>query len=399
MADLIATNEAEVKTGPFGTQLKASDYVHHGTPVINVRNIGFGKTRDDKLEYIDDTTVHRLSTHILRTGDIVFGRKGAVERHALISPREDGWFQGSDCLRLRLASKRVLPTFLSYYLLTHEHKEWMIQQCSHGATMASLNQDIVGRIVFPAPDIHTQRRIASILSAYDDLIENNTRRMAILEEMARRIYEEWFVRFRFPGHEKVRMIESELGPVPEGWRQAALGSVADIQWGDTSKTKSSYSEIGFDAYSASGLDGQMSTFDYERTGIVLSAIGARCGLTWFARGKWSCIKNTIRFWSLDRQVVSDEFLYLATRDMAYWPRRGAAQPFISLGDAKKCSIILPGNELMSRFGELSQPAMELVSVLSKMNRTLRSARDLLLPKLVSGELDVSNLPEPEAAVA
>jgi type I restriction enzyme S subunit len=274
-----------------------------------------------------------------------------------------------------------------------------IKSMGSGATVEHMRVPDCEKLTLRLPSLPTQRRIASILSAYDDLIENNTRRMAILEEMARRIYEEWFVRFRFPGHENVRMVESELGALPEGWRHAALGSVADIQWGDTSKTKSSYSESGFDAYSASGLDGKMQTFDYERTGIVLSAIGARCGLTWFARGKWSCIKNTIRYWSLDQQVISDEFLYLATRDMAYWPRRGAAQPFISLGDAKKCSIVVSGDRLMSRFRDLSQPAMELVSVLSKMNRTLLSARDFLLPKLISGELDVSSLPKPEAAVA
>jgi type I restriction enzyme S subunit len=209
VGDLVDSGEAEVKTGPFGTQLRASDYVEHGTPVINVRNIGFGSVREEKLEYIASETVLRLSSHLLRPGDIVFGRKGAVERHAFIREGESGWFQGSDCLRLRLLTEDVaLARFLSYAFLTEEHKSWMMQQCSHGATMASLNQDIIRRIPLRLPPVPVQHRIASILSAYDHLIENNTRRIAILEEMARRLYEEWSSGFGFRGMRSRARVES-----------------------------------------------------------------------------------------------------------------------------------------------------------------------------------------------
>src|SRR5262245_62729385 len=91
--EFVDRGEAELKTGPFGTQLHASDYVEEGTPVINVRNIGFGSVVPEKLEYISDETVGRLSSHLLRADDIVFGRKGAVERHAFISQSQDRWFQ------------------------------------------------------------------------------------------------------------------------------------------------------------------------------------------------------------------------------------------------------------------------------------------------------------------
>src|SRR5438270_11639084 len=99
--DLLAKGEAELKTGPFGTQLHASDYVEKGIPLINVRNIGLGNITEEKLEFISEETVQRLQSHLLRQDDIVFGRKGAVERHAFIQPKHVGWFQGSDCLRLR----------------------------------------------------------------------------------------------------------------------------------------------------------------------------------------------------------------------------------------------------------------------------------------------------------
>jgi type I restriction enzyme, S subunit len=120
--EYVNRSEAELKTGPFGTQLHASDYVENGTPVINVRNIGFGAVIPENLEYIADETVGRLSSHLLKTGDIVFGRKGAVERHAFIAPNQDSWFQGSDCLRLRVSSPELVPRFLSYCFLTDEHE-------------------------------------------------------------------------------------------------------------------------------------------------------------------------------------------------------------------------------------------------------------------------------------
>jgi type I restriction enzyme S subunit len=175
--ELVLTGEAELTTGPFGTQLKAAEYVETGIPVINVRNVGFGEVRTEDLEFVSEQTATRLNRHRLKAGDIVFGRKGAVERHAFVTKHQIGWIQGSDCLRLRLNSPRFEPRFVSYYLLTEYHQQWMKNHCSGGATMASLNQDILGRIALPALDLSIQRKIAAFLSAYDDLIENSDRRI------------------------------------------------------------------------------------------------------------------------------------------------------------------------------------------------------------------------------
>src|SRR5438105_2906123 len=123
--DFVDRGEAELKTGPFGTQLHASDYIENGTPVINVRNIGYGSILSDKLEFISEQTVARLREHLLQPGDIVFGRKGAVERHALVRDQQRDWFQGSDCLRLRLSSPGLSSRFISYSFLTDSHKQWM----------------------------------------------------------------------------------------------------------------------------------------------------------------------------------------------------------------------------------------------------------------------------------
>ena len=146
IAALVERDEVDLQTGPFGTQLKASDYSESGAPVINVRNIGFGELRPEKLEFVPEEVVERLQQHVLRAGDIVFGRKGAVDRHLLIRSTQEGWIQGSDCIRMRSCSSRISTLLMSLAFRESPHKQWMITQCSNKATMASLNQEVLGRI-------------------------------------------------------------------------------------------------------------------------------------------------------------------------------------------------------------------------------------------------------------
>lgn len=145
---------------------------------------------------------------------------------------------------------------------------------------------------------------------------------------------------------------------------ALLGDVADVQWGDTSVTKASYVNDGHPAYSASGPDGYLPYADFDRKGIVLSAIGARCGKTWFAEGKWSCIKNTIRLWS-KTDALLDEYLYWATSSPAKWPKRGAAQPFITLSGARRIPIKIPPLPEQRR----------LIDVISRADSIVRTRRE------------------------
>ena len=171
--DFLDKSEIEIKTGPFGTQLKAAEYQSSGTPVLNVKNLGFSTINAEKLDKVGAETVERLKAHLLKAGDIVFGRKGAVERHAFISVNEEGWMQGSDCIRLRVKTDMINPRFLSYYFLTKEHRAFMISMCSHGTTMASLNQKILEMIEVPLPDRSVQDGIVSLLGILDNKIELN----------------------------------------------------------------------------------------------------------------------------------------------------------------------------------------------------------------------------------
>lgn len=157
IGEFVSAGSAKIQTGPFGTQLKASDYVEEGTPVINVRNIGYADLRQEKLEYVGPEMTERLSAHLLQENDIVFGRKGAVDRHLLVTSEYSGWMQGSDCIRLRIESPEVLPRYVSYAFLRSEHQQWMLIQSGSKATMASLNQEIIHRISLKLPSLVVQK--------------------------------------------------------------------------------------------------------------------------------------------------------------------------------------------------------------------------------------------------
>ncbi len=310
---------------------------------------------------------------------VVTGRSGALGNVFYID--EDYWphnttlyvsdFHGND------------PKFVYYFL-----KRFNFSNFNSGTGVPTLNRNFVhqAEIAFPE-DVSDQKRIADILSAFDDKIKLNNKISVVLEQMAQAIFKEWFVKFKFPGHKKIKMVDSELGKIPAEWRVEKLGDVADVQWGDTSVTKSSYVREGYITYSASGQDGFRTKYDFDRVGIVLSAIGANCGITWLARNKWSVIKNTIRFWSIDDKV-STEYLYLATRGQTTWPQRGSAQPFIALDDARKRKILIPAENILKQFNDFITVVYSKIDIMRLENQRLAAMRDLLLPKLMNGAIRV-----------
>ena len=150
-----------------------------------------------------------------------------------------------------------------------------------------------------------------------------------------------------------------------------LGDIADLNWGDTKTTKKSYTSVGFPAYSAAGQDGLLPYHDFDRTGVVLSAIGAKCGRTWLVKGKWSCIKNTIRFWSISSDADT-EYLYWLTRDPDFWPKRGSAQAFISQGDARAIRIALPGIDEQRAIAHILGTLDDKIELNRRMNETLEA---------------------------
>lgn len=397
MGELLDKGEASLQTGPFGTQFKASEYVESGIPVINVKNIGYGNLRKENLDFIEEKTAYRLRVHELKAGDLVFGRKGAADRHALIGPDSEGWVQGSDCMRLRLLTKRVSSRFLSYYFCTSGHKYWMEALCSFGATMSTLNQGIVRRISLRLPPLETQQKIAAILSAYDELIDVNTRRIALLERLAEELYREWFVRFRFPGHQNAAFLKG----VPVGWEVKRFSDVADFTMGQSPPSES-YNEIGDGLPFHQGVGTYGSRFPRTITycngkgrkanrGDILFSVRAPVGRLNIADREMIIGRGLS---SMRHKEGHNSYLfYLLKAVFADEDIIGNGSIFASVGkdELSRFQVLQPDAPLVERFQSIASSIDQQIETLNHANAALSKTRDLLLPRLISGKLSVDSL--------
>ncbi|MGB8217921.1 MAG: restriction endonuclease subunit S [Candidatus Methanoperedens sp.] len=269
--------------------------------------------------------------------------------------------------------------------------------------------------VFPLP---AQRKIASILSAYDDLIENNTQRIKILEEIAQALYREWFVKFRFPGHEKVRIIESELGMVPEGWEVKKLGDVATIHRGKSYRSIDLVDEGGIPFLNLKCIErgggfrydgvkrfqGEYKKTQTAKTGDIVVAV---TDMTQERRlvahaARVHVIDNDFAVMSMDlvkvepNTDVAKDFLHglLRFSDFSQEVRQhanGVNVLHLNPSQIQEFKFVLPSTDLRNYYAELCANAYQECDVLHAKNANLRRTRDLLLPKLISGEVDVENI--------
>lgn len=403
--------DGTIRTGPFGSQLHQEDYCNEGTPVVMPVNLVDGKVSIDDIARIGDDDLARLSQHQLFPGDIVYARRGDIGRRALITEREKGWLCGTGCLRISLGNSVIDPRFLYYYLAQPTLVQWIHNQAV-GATMPNLNTSIIRSIPIRYPPLSIQRKIAAILSAYDDLIENNTRRIAILEEMAQLIYREWFVHFRFPGHEDVEMVESELGLVPEGWEVVPVGKAVETVGGGTPRTKrDEYWENGDIVwYTPSDLTAADTMFMLDssrhinelglnnssakmfpaysmmmtsRATLGVTAINATPACT--NQGFITCVPN-------ERLSVYQLYFWVAENlEKIINLAGGATYKEIRKTTFREMPILVPDEETTAKFVKVVEPIGQQIENLQRKNANLRETRDLLLPRLVSGELDVSGM--------
>ena len=235
---------ASIQTGPFGTVLKAAEYSAMGVPVVSVGEIRYGHIEiHDRTPRVDDATKRRLPQFVLEEGDIVFGRKGGIDRNALVGSNESGWFLGSDGIRLRL-SPAVNSTFVSYQFRSPAVGKWLLGN-SAGSIMPSLNEDVLRRLPLWLPELSDQRKIAAVLSALDAKIDINRRINAELEALAKTIYDYWFVQFDFPDSHgrpykasggKMVWNETLRQDIPAEWEAGSLDDLGQIVGGSTPST-------------------------------------------------------------------------------------------------------------------------------------------------------------------
>jgi type I restriction enzyme S subunit len=240
------------------------------------------------------------------------------------------------------------------------------------------------------PPLPIQRRIAGILSAYDDLIENSQRRIKILEEMARRLYREWFVHFRFPGHEGCRLVESSLGEIPEGWEVGRLDEVLVLQRG-FDLPKSDRVDGSVPIYAATGVTGFHDTAKVGPPGVVTGRSGSIGEVLYVQEDFWPL--NTA-LWVKDFPRSEPLYAYylLSSLDLKQF-NSGAAVPTLNRNDIHGIQVLIPSQDLQQHFQYVAGSLLSQVRAHSLQINNLHRVRDLLLPRLLSGQIDVDSIPE------
>ena len=275
------------------------------------------------------------------------------------------------------------PRYVSYLLLT---LNFAVQNVA--AAVPGVNRNFLHQLSVRVPPLPTQRKIAAVLSAYDDLIENNTRRIAILEEMAQTLYHEWFVRFRFPGHEQVAMVDSELGPIPEGWEVGRLDDALLLQRGfDLPRKKRREGKVP--VYAATRVVGTHNEAKVKAPGVVTGRSGS-LGTVMYVEDDFWPLNTTL--WVREFRQVTPLYAYYLLSDMHLENyNSGAAVPTLNRNDIHGLPVVLPPAGILKEFDDYTLPLLAMRTVLRERNDVLRRTRDLLLPRLISSEVDVSDL--------
>ena len=258
------------------------------------------------------------------------------------------------------------------------------KQISQGTAQDNLSWQKLSTIEFPAPPIETQHRIANILSAYDDLIENNRKQIKLLEEAAQRLYKEWFVNLRFPGYEHIKITDG----VPEGWEEDCLSKIAEFKRGKTI-TKAQI-EPGTVPVVAGGLEPAYyhNVANTKAPVITVSGSGANAGFTRmyhtdvFASDCSFIDKSTCAFLPFVYCFLANHKAKLDSL------QKGSAQPHVYAKDINALHICVPNEDFLHRFCDFAEPLFSKIGLLEKQNKDLTEVRDRLLPKLMSGEVEV-----------
>lgn len=406
LGDICRKGKGRIQTGPFGSQLHASDYSSDGTPVVMPADIADGKIAVTRIARVPDSHVERLKRHKLAKGDIVYGRRGDIGRQALVRDENVGWLCGTGCLKVSLGNGPLTYEFLHRYLSTAAVISWIEGQAV-GATMPNLNTGILERVpVFYPEDKVTQKKIAAILSAYDELVENNQRRIALLEKMAEEIYREWFVRLRFPGHEKVKKVKG----IPDGWEINRVDSIGKVVTGKTPstsnpryfggpylfvKTPDMHGNIFIfeteEVLSQDGLDSQTSQ-TIPAGSICVSCIGTG-GIVSITTSP--CQTNQQINSVVLRNQSDLEWAFFTLRNLRetvqMFGSTGTTMTNLSKGKFSSLKILRPDKSTVLNYHALVNPMFTQMQSLLQQTSLLIRSRDLLLPRLISGKLSVENL--------
>lgn len=380
----------------------------NGIPSIRTPNIGKGRLILENVNRVDEKTYQLWTKRgIPEYRDLILAREAPVGNVAIVTKNLKVCL-GQRTVLIKPKHNLVCSEFLNYLLNSHALNEHLIS-LSNGATVGHLNVTEIRNLKLPnLPPLPIQKKIAAILSAYDDLIEKNNRRISILEKMAEELYKEWFVRLRFPGHEKTKIKNG----IPEGWEVKAVEEAFEYTGGGTPSTsiKAYWEEGNINWYSPTDITANNSYFIFESKGKItelglkessaklfpaysimltsratIGELGINVTPSCTNQGFITCVPNEklplyyLFYWlKLNKEL----FIQLAN---------GATFLEITKGKFKKIPIIIPNSYIMNKYNIVQEPFFSQIQNLQSAISNLTSTRDRLLSRLLSGKIDVENL--------
>ena len=366
-----------------GHAFRSEHWQKTGVPVIKIKNICGDNTVDvtDTDCVPEELVTERLSKFVLRDSDILIAMTGATAGKV-------GKLRTDRPMLLNQRVARIEPVEADrdfvWFVLSSKEYESRFFRLADGAAQPNMSGSQIEGVELFLPPLPIQRKIASILSAYDDLIENNTLRIKILEEMAQTIYREWFIHFRFPGYEKLKMVDSPLGKIPEGWVVKKLGDVIELAYGRALKAENRVDGLVV-VYGSGGVVGYHNEGLVKGPGVIVGRKG-----------------NVGRvYWSDDDFFPIDTVFYVQTEiSLAYafynlrsqnFINNDAAVPGLNRNQAYLLPFLLPNSGVLTQFQDVVSCLFAQINNLRNESANLRRTRDLLLPGLISGELDVESI--------
>jgi type I restriction enzyme S subunit len=321
---------------------------------------------------------------ILSKGDIIIAMTeqdaGLLGSSALI-PENDRFLHNQRLGLIDKIDEELFNKNFLYYLFNTYSIRGQISGSASGTKVRHTSPDKIYRVKIKIPDVTTQQKIADILSKYDDLIENNRRRIELLERSARLLYKEWFVRLRFPGHEHTPIIDG----IPEGWERLKLGEVLTLQRGfDLPSAKRTHGQ--YPIFASTGINGYHEKAKVQAPGIVTGRSGSLGKVMYIAEDFWPL--NTTLYVKDFIKVDAVFALHLLENLHLEQYNSGAAVPTLNRNDIHKIKVLCPSCTLKSLFLAFANPIYTQIHFLDRYNQKLKQARDILLPKLMNGEIEV-----------
>ncbi|HEL5400277.1 TPA: restriction endonuclease subunit S [Stenotrophomonas maltophilia] len=454
LGDVCKRGGGNVQTGPFGSQLHASDYVVEGIPSVMPQNIGDNRILEAGIARITEADAQRLSKYRLLEGDIIYSRRGDVERRALVRESEEGWLCGTGCLRIRFGEGVVYPAYAAHYLGHPAVREWIIRH-AHGATMPNLNTRILSELPFVLPPWDAQVSIGDAIEFHDKKINLNRSINQTLEAMAQAIFKSWFVDFD-PVKAKIAAIEqgqdpvcaamraisgktdaeldqmprehhdqlataaalfpdameeSELGDVPKRWNVVTLSKMIQLIGGGTPRrSESSYWGGAIPWFSVRDVpeDGNVWVIDTEEkitlAGLQKSStkllregttiISARGTVGKLALVGTEMAMNQSCYGVVGAEGVGEGFNYFNLKEAVEKLKQnthGAVFDTITQATFETVLCVRPEDSVMKKFDETVGPLLRCIKSNVLQSRELAALRDALLPRLLSGGVSVETL--------